>query len=164
MGKTLVWIIVIVLVVWGGWYLFSTSSTTEVTPSANLDASDEGSEAGVVVEENIKPVVKVATDATLGDYLVARNGMTLYLYTKDTQNTSNCSGECLVKWPAYSSVSSGPFTVGAGVTGLVAAIARAEGSMQLTYKGVPLYFWQGDAKPGDTTGQNVGEVWFVVKP
>jgi predicted lipoprotein with Yx(FWY)xxD motif len=155
-GKTIVWLIVLALVVWGGWYLFSTSSTTEVAPS--------GENQAVVVEENTEPVVKVATDATLGDYLVAANGMTLYLYTKDAANTSNCSGECLVKWPAYSSSSSGPFTVGAGVTGLVAAITRADGSLQLTYKGVPLYFWQGDIKPGDTTGQNVGEVWFVVKP
>src|SRR3989344_4552509 len=158
-GKTIVWLIVLALVVWGGWYLFSTSSTTEVAPPVGSETSEDGSGA-VVVEENMEPVVKVATDATLGDYLVAANGMTLYLYTKDTQNTSNCSGECLVKWPAYSSSSSGPFTVGAGVTGLVATIARADGSLQLTYKGVPLYFWQGDAKPGDTTGQNVGEVWF----
>ncbi len=28
--------------------------------------------------------------------------------------------------------------------------------MQVTYNGLPLYYWQGDAKPGDATGQGVG--------
>jgi predicted lipoprotein with Yx(FWY)xxD motif len=40
----------------------------------------------------------------------------------------------------------------------------ADGRKIVTYKGMPLYYWAADAKPGDATGQNVGEVWFVVAP
>jgi hypothetical protein len=27
---------------------------------------------------------------------------------------------------------------------------------------MPLYYWVGDAQPGDTNGQGVNEVWYVV--
>jgi predicted lipoprotein with Yx(FWY)xxD motif len=47
---------------------------------------------------------------------------------------------------------------------MVSTITRADGSAQLTYKGMPLYFWKSDVKPGDTTGNGVGGVWSVVKP
>ena len=32
----------------------------------------------------------------------------------------------------------------------------------MTYDGRPLYHFAGDAKPGDTNGQAVGNVWFVL--
>ena len=41
---------------------------------------------------------------------------------------------------------------------------RKDGTMQSTYKGWPLYYWIKDHHPGDTTGQNVGKVWFVIDP
>ena len=44
-----------------------------------------------------------------------------------------------------------------------ATIAR-DGGKQLTYKGMPLYFYKGDLKAGDTKGNGVGGVWFVAKP
>jgi predicted lipoprotein with Yx(FWY)xxD motif len=101
-----------------------------------------------------------------GSYLIAYNGMTLYTYGKDKTATSTCYGKCADNWP--------PYTVGPednvqnvklGVTGnKVGTITRADGSMQVTYNGLPLYFYVGDKASGDTTGQNVGKVWFVVKP
>ena len=45
-----------------------------------------------------------------------------------------------------------------------ATITRADGAKQTTFKGFPLYYWVNDAKRGDTTGQDVGKVWFVVDP
>ena len=50
---------------------------------------------------------------------------------------------------------------GDGVDGTLAVSARDDGSMQATYRGRPLYYWQGDTAPGDTNGQDVGNVWFV---
>ncbi|MGF1616607.1 MAG: hypothetical protein ACFCU2_02195 [Acidimicrobiia bacterium] len=38
----------------------------------------------------------------------------------------------------------------------------ADGSEQLTVNGMPLYRYIPDLNPGDTSGQNVGGVWFVV--
>jgi predicted lipoprotein with Yx(FWY)xxD motif len=44
------------------------------------------------------------------------------------------------------------------------AVTRADGAKQLAYKGWPLYFFHNDTKPGDTNGEGVNGVWFVMKP
>jgi len=94
-----------------------------------------------------------------GDLTDAK-GMTLYIYDKDSRNMSNCEGGCLKAWP--------PFLVstGAATTSLPANLGtfkRTDGSMQYTWKGMPLYYYVSDAKPGDVTGDGVGGVWHVVK-
>jgi predicted lipoprotein with Yx(FWY)xxD motif len=42
------------------------------------------------------------------------------------------------------------------------SFTRADGRVQATYNSWPLYYWKDDTKPGDMTGQNVQEVWFVL--
>jgi predicted lipoprotein with Yx(FWY)xxD motif len=70
-----------------------------------------------------------------------------------------CSGECATNWPALT----GPATAGTGAqAGLLSTATQANGSSQVTYGGKPLYYFAGDAKPGDTNGQGVGDVWFAV--
>ncbi len=107
--------------------------------------------------------VAVASDAKLGSLLVDGKGMTLYLYTKDTPNTSTCYGKCATAWPPL-------LTSGApvGGTGLDASkfgtTTRTDGTVQATYNGWPLYYFAKDKQPGDVTGQNVGTVWFVIAP
>ena len=104
-------------------------------------------------------------NATLGTYLIASNGMTLYKYTKDTSGVSNCAGQCAAVWPPYTVASTDSLAnIQAGVSGKVGSIVRADGSMQVTYNGAPLYFYNKDSVSGDTNGQNVGGVWFVVTP
>lgn len=164
--STGVWAVILILVLGGGWYWTQKTSDSQgddtVAPSATtgVQGSDDKTNTGPLVV----PVVTVARDATLGNYLVASNGMTLYRYTKDTVGVSNCAGTCAVNWPPYTRAGSEPLLAGAGITGPLATISRADGSKQVTYKGVPLYFWKNDVKPGDTTGQNVGGVWFVLNP
>lgn len=98
-------------------------------------------------------------DSGLGSILVDGKGMTLYLFTKDTPNTSNCSGQCLAAWPPLL----GKPTAGKGVDdSKLGSFTRPDGSVQASYNGWPLYYWQADAKPGDTSGQNVNSVWFVL--
>lgn len=109
-----------------------------------------------------QPTVSVVTDAKLGPILVGPNGMTLYLYTKDTANVSNCSGGCAAAWPPLTVT--GSATAGTGVSGTLGTIKRADGSMQVTYNGWPLYYYAADTKAGDTTGQGVGSVWYVLSP
>jgi predicted lipoprotein with Yx(FWY)xxD motif len=48
--------------------------------------------------------------------------------------------------------------------GTLATFTRDDGSQQVTYNGMALYLYQSDAAPGDTTGQGVGNNWFVVAP
>jgi predicted lipoprotein with Yx(FWY)xxD motif len=111
---------------------------------------------------NPGPVVQTAALPKLGNNLVAANGMTLYLFTKDTKDVSNCYDQCAVAWPplltAYTPSAAASLQPHLGTT------TRKDGALQVTYDGQPLYFWVNDKKPGDATGQNVGKVWFVVKP
>ena len=55
-------------------------------------------------------------------------------------------------------------TAGTGVTGKVDRTVRTDGRFQVTYNGMPLYFWKSDIKPGDTTGNGVNGIWSVVTP
>ena len=107
--------------------------------------------------------LEVSQTGDLGEFLVDAEGMTLYMFTKDTKNTSNCYGDCATAWPPV--LSEGEPTLGEGLDAeLVSTTERTDGATQVTYGGWPLYYWVKDAAPGDTTGQNVGEVWFVVSP
>jgi predicted lipoprotein with Yx(FWY)xxD motif len=109
-------------------------------------------------------VVVTKTDAMNGTFLVAAsNQMTLYVFAKDTTGVSNCSGGCLKNWPALSVPPGTAIAAGSGITGQLSTLTRAEGLTQVTYKGMPLYFFITDVKVGDVTG--VGKTnWALAKP
>jgi predicted lipoprotein with Yx(FWY)xxD motif len=110
-----------------------------------------------------EPTVGVVEDASLGPILVDGEGMTLYGFTKDAPNKSNCSGGCLAAWPPL--VTEGSPVAGEGVdASMLGAADMPDGTQIVTYNGMPLYYWASDTKPGDTTGQDVNKVWYVVSP
>ncbi|GAP14362.1 uncharacterized protein conserved in bacteria [Longilinea arvoryzae] len=107
--------------------------------------------------------VNVADNSGYGKILVNSQGMTLYLYTKDTPNTSTCYDTCATNWPPL--IVTGTPTGGAELDATkLGTTQRTDGSMQVTYNGWPLYTYIKDTKAGDTNGQNVGSIWFVVSP
>ncbi len=107
-------------------------------------------------------MVNLGTGA-LGSHLVAGNGMTLYLFTKDSPGTTTCAGKCAAIWPAL--LTAGAPQAGSGVdASKLGTLTRADGTTQVTYNGWPLYYYAKDTQPGDTTGENVGGVWFCVSP
>lgn len=113
----------------------------------------------------IKPAdVSLGGNDELGSFLVGPNGMTLYLFTNDTPGTSNCYDDCAVKWPPLLVPDGQQPSAGDGVTGMLGVTERTDGTYQVTYNDTPLYYWFKDIVPGDATGQNVGEVWFVIDP
>jgi predicted lipoprotein with Yx(FWY)xxD motif len=136
------------------------------TDQGNLGQPDNGTVQQPGDGSDISENLTLGTDAnaTLGSYLIAYNGMTLYTYAKDSVGTSTCYGQCATNWPPYTVPAGMHLNLQAGVSGDAGTITRADGTTQVTYKGMPLYFYVKDAKSGDTTGQNVGSVWFVVKP
>jgi predicted lipoprotein with Yx(FWY)xxD motif len=99
----------------------------------------------------------------LGEILTDIEGLTLYLFQDDEPGVSNCTGECLGTWPALTD--SDP-TPGEGVDiTLIGTITRDDdGTTQVTYNDWPLYYFSGDASPGDTNGQGIGGNWWVVSP
>ncbi len=105
--------------------------------------------------------LKLSQNSALGSFLTDGQGRTLYVFLKDTMNTSNCNGGCAQTWPPLTAQAKP--SVGDGLKAdLVGTIQRQDGSMQVTYNGHPLYHYAPDQKPGDTNGQGIGGVWFVV--
>jgi predicted lipoprotein with Yx(FWY)xxD motif len=151
------WIAIIVIVLAGGYY-YSNNSGTYLQPPTVPQTTETS---------QVAPALQVSTGSALGDYLIASNGKTLYTFTKDAPDVSNCSGVCAQNWPAYTIASQGDLAgliAASGVNGALGSIAKTDGTIQLTYNKMPLYFWVGDAKAGETNGQGVGGVWFVAKP
>jgi len=105
--------------------------------------------------------VTLSSSDDLGDFLVSYDGMTLYTFANDEAGLSNCTGDCEENWPPFTVGENERLVAGTGVEGELATITREDGSLQVTYNGLPLYFWKEDAAPGDTTGQGVGDVWAV---
>ena len=104
----------------------------------------------------------------LGTVLTDGYDETLYLYVPDAAaGRSTCVLSCAAKWP--------PLTLPAGVAtpfigpganaSLVGTTRRADGRIQVTYAGWPLYHWVGDTEPGQATGEGIrdsGGQWYVV--
>jgi predicted lipoprotein with Yx(FWY)xxD motif len=105
-----------------------------------------------------------AASSPLGQILVAKNGMTLYMFASDKNGKSSCTGQCTSFWPPYT----GTPKAGSGLdASLLGTTKRADGSTQVTYDGHPLYTYSGDPAPGDTNGQGqntFGALWWVVAP
>ena len=136
----------------------SASSSAASTPaaaassSATAAASASGSGGSTVAAK------------TIGSQQVLTNaqGLTLYWFAPDTSTTSKCNGSCATYWPPVK----GPATAGAGVTGKLGTIKRADGSTQATYNGHPLYTYMGDGAPGQNKGNGLnasGGLWYEVK-
>ncbi len=142
-------------------FIASACSSAAVTPVATV--------VGVVATPTTAGAAGAAgltlastNDPTLGAYLTGLNGMTLYLYTKDTPDTTVCYSTCATNWPPLLVAPGATITGPSGATAAFATIARTDGTSQVTYNHWPLYYYAGDSKAGDTTGQNVGKFWFVM--
>lgn len=91
-------------------------------------------------------------------------GMTLYNFEKDVKDSgkSACGSGCISTWPALTVAAGATPKGGDGVTGTLATITRDDGTLQVTYNGLPLYFFKNDKAPGDLNG--VYANWVTVKP
>jgi predicted lipoprotein with Yx(FWY)xxD motif len=126
----------------------SPSATPTPTPSPTAAAS---------------PVVLAQSVGTMGTILVAAsNNHTVYTFDSDTPGVSKCNGGCATTWPPLTVATGTTPTGGPGVTGQLGTITRSDGSLQVIYTGMPLYFFHSDSKAGDTQGNYTG--WSLVKP
>lgn len=142
----------------GGFYAFSQGlSQNYYTPPASQYMPQ-------ALPQNNSFVLSATSNSSLGTYLIAENGMTLYKYANDAPGMSNCTGQCAMVWPPYAISSSDPLMGNVGVARTIAKITRSDGTMQVTYNGSPLYFFSQDKLPGDANGQNFAGLWSIVNP
>jgi len=133
-----------------------------VIPALLLLASS-GALAQGTPEAEAQPTLFVRQDPALGSILTDPKGMTLYLFTKDTvEGESTCYDECAQNWPPFTADE--PLAMPEFVDGELTSITRTDGTTQVAYNGIPLYYFAGDTQPGETNGQGKGDVWFVVHP
>lgn len=138
----------------GVWFVVSAEGEMVETQATEAPAATEPAAAGGTT-------VSLGENDTLGSFLVDDKGMTLYLFTKDTPNTTVCYDKCATAWPPL--LTTGDPVAGEGVdASLLGTTERTDGTIQVTYNGWPLYYYEKDKAPGDVTGQDVGGVWFVV--
>ena len=140
--------------------------TSCTTPAAEEPPADTGTstEAETEAPEETSSAVLTTADSSLGEIVVDGEGMTVYMFDNDTQgaDVSVCEGECATNWPAVTTDSDTPEVE--GVTGEVGTIEGVDGSTQVTLNGWPLYYFIGDEAAGDTNGQGVQDVWWVLTP
>ena len=139
------------------------SSMTQTSAASPAPESTDTGTAGIPVTG--EPTIHVSQSTTFGPILVDDEGLSLYLFTKDTQDgeSSSCNDECAVEWPPL--LSQGSPVAGEGVDNtLLGTIIREDGSLQVTYNGWPLYYFAQDATLGDTKGQGLEDIWFRVTP
>jgi predicted lipoprotein with Yx(FWY)xxD motif len=100
----------------------------------------------------------------LGKVLADGRGHTLYLFGKDKNSKSACSGACAQAWPPLTTT--GKAKAGAGVSASkLGTTSRGGGVKQVTYNGHPLYGFIKDTGPRQTHGQGIvafGGKWSVV--
>ncbi len=113
--------------------------------------------AGAAVAGEMPGMIK-SGDSKLGSVLTDTKGMTLYYFDKDVAGKSNCNGKCATAWP--------PLMAGAGAKAVdeFTIVVRDDGGKQWAHRGLPLYGWVKDKKPGDTTGHRFKNVWTVAQP
>jgi predicted lipoprotein with Yx(FWY)xxD motif len=102
-------------------------------------------------------VVLLAGAANAAGMLTGKNGMTLYVFDNDKGGVSSCYNDCAKKWPPDLAKK------GAKMMSGWTMVKRTDGKLQWAYDGKPLYYYAGDKKKGDATGDGLGGVWHVVK-
>ncbi len=140
----------------------SSSSTTPPSPAA-AGGSSPSSSSGTSSASSSQ--IKTAS-TSVGTVLVNSKGFVIYWFAIDTATKSNCNGSCATYWPPVK----GPVTAVAGAAlrpGLLGTIKRADGTIEATYRGHPLYTYAGDTAPGQAggNGKNLsGGVWYAMTP
>ncbi|MDP9265128.1 MAG: hypothetical protein M3O91_03265 [Chloroflexota bacterium] len=147
----------------------ATAKPASATPAAaSAGAATEppkdygyGARPSAAPDATLTGELKIADNPKLGKILTASNGATLYTFKRDSANTSNCTDACATTWPPY--VVSGAVIAPPDLVGKVGTAPRSDGSMQVTYNGMPLYRYGADRAPGDVNGEGIGGNWFSVK-
>ena len=135
----------------------SSSSTPTAANTGNANTGSNTS-SNTATASGIKTMSidgrKVLTDSS---------GFVLYWFAPDTPTKSTCNGSCATYWPPLM----GTPSLASGVTlaGKLGTIKRANGQLQATYDGHPLYLFKSDTSAGQWTGNDLnasGGLWWMM--
>ncbi len=140
--------------------LTACGSTNSTTTKVKVTTPGSGSSASAASSSQVKE-----RSTAIGTVLVDSAGHTIYWFAKDTPTTSNCNGSCATYWPPVK----GPVTAAPGTSlpDKFGTIKRADGTVQATYDGHPLYTYAGDSSAGQTSGNGLkasGGLWWAMTP
>ena len=147
------------------------AATPSGAPASQPAASEAPSESAAAESPSESPSDSAAAggrtvnlgDTSLGSVLVDGDGKTLYIFTPDAASAgkSVCNGDCAAAWPPL--LGDAAPTLG---TGLEAddftTITRDDGTTQIAFYGMPLYYFAADAAAGDVKGQGLNDKWYVI--
>ena len=132
----------------------SSAGTSGAATGAQPAAQTSGGSASAIV--------KTASSSSLGTILVDSQGITLYRLSGEHGGKFICmSSACLGAWHPLAAPASG---TPSGEVGSLGTVKRPDGTVQVTYKGAPLYTFTGDHQPGETSGEGIKDVgtWSAV--
>lgn len=128
---------------------------------------------GCVKNSDNTPVydVSLSTSSTLGQYLVDKDGRSLYIFANDANGRTSCTGGCATIWPYFTIADLKLAKLGPGLILSDFDTINVNGTSQVRYRTWPLYYYAPAANsgnaleaPGQTTGDGINGIWFVAKP
>jgi predicted lipoprotein with Yx(FWY)xxD motif len=126
-----------------------------------------GSAQGAAMGNEITQIA-VRREAPYGEFLTDQQGRALYLFTPDEEaRASTCYEACAAAWPPVLTQMQPEAAHPEVKGGELGTVRRADGTLQVTYNGWPLYYYVQDAQPGQVTGQDVhsfGGEWYLLSP
>ncbi|HEY7801180.1 MAG TPA: hypothetical protein VIE40_00770 [Dehalococcoidia bacterium] len=137
------------------------------TPEAATTTAAGGDTGGEKIQAMAVPAtgLKDVNGTALTQYLTDEDGMTMYIFKTDVPNSGKSSVPAAIaaNWPPVTT--DGAPVAGTGITAsALGTFADADGKMQVTYNGMPLYYYINDKAAGDTKGEGLGGIWFAVGP
>lgn len=138
------------------------------SPATSVPASPSLSAPAAVTTPSPLPSSQPASlsvaSSRYGKIIVDSSGRTLYLFDAERTTEPRCYGPCAAAWPPLSTTTA-PVSGSDLSQALIATAPRSDGSLQVTYKGHPLYYYVGDRAPGEIKCQAVFEYgggWYVL--
>lgn len=148
----------------------STSASATASAAASTSAAGGGSPYGAASSSSTASAAPAALITTkhskkLGTILAyGHKELTVYLFEADHGAKSSCAGACASVWPP---VTGKPKADGGALQGDLGTVRRADGTLQVTYKGHPLYRFAKDGDDHDAYGQGLksfGAPWYALAP
>lgn len=101
-----------------------------------------------------------------GRYLTDGDGRAVYMFTADAKGSTTCYERCADAWPPLLTAEK-PLAGPQVTKDMLGTLKRKDGRVQVTYNGLPLYYYTKDKGPSVATGQDVkdsGGEWYLMSP